>query len=112
MHKQPDDGFDRTWAVAVAVGPLISGSLAANNEWRWLFCKWNLERCTPLAHFATIIDLNLPICAIALILVILFLDLPTPEGSVREKFSRMDWTLVKRLMPPWVYVLMMCTAAT
>ncbi|TFK95533.1 major facilitator superfamily domain-containing protein [Pterulicium gracile] len=63
-----------TWAVAVAVGPLISGSLAANNEWRWLFY------------------LNLPICAIALILVILFLDLPTPEGSVREKFSRMDWT--------------------
>jgi hypothetical protein len=36
-------------------------------------------------------DLNLPLCGLSAALTILFLDLPTPAGSLREKLSRMDW---------------------
>lgn len=37
------------------------------------------------------IDLNLPIVGVAAILVILFLKLNTPAGSLRSKVARMDW---------------------
>jgi hypothetical protein len=36
-------------------------------------------------------DLNIPIAGIAMVLVLAFLNLPTPPGTLREKLSRMDW---------------------
>ena len=39
-------------------------------------------------------DLNLPICAIAALLVLVFLKLRAPKGSFAEKLSRMDWMCV------------------
>ena len=36
-------------------------------------------------------DLNLPIIPIAMTFVILFLKLPTPKGTIREKLARVDW---------------------
>nr|AAF01426.1 Mfs1.1 [Coprinopsis cinerea] len=62
-----------TWAVAVALGPIVGGALAENGAWRWLFY------------------LNLPICAVSFILVVVFMSLPTPAGTFKEKFFAMDW---------------------
>ncbi|KAF7794628.1 hypothetical protein EIP86_005764 [Pleurotus ostreatoroseus] len=62
-----------TWACACSMGPLIGGSLASHDRWRWLFY------------------LNLPICGLAAILVFVFLRLHTPEGLLRDKFARIDW---------------------
>ena len=36
-------------------------------------------------------DLNLPVSGVAALLVIVFLNLRTPEGSLSEKLGRMDW---------------------
>lgn len=36
-------------------------------------------------------DLNIPICGVAIALVFIFLRLPTPQGTIREKLARMDW---------------------
>jgi hypothetical protein len=36
-------------------------------------------------------DLNLPIGAVAGILFLTCLRLPTPPGTVREKLARLDW---------------------
>lgn len=36
-------------------------------------------------------DLNLPVSGVAALLVVLFLKLRTPEGSLLEKLARMDW---------------------
>lgn len=41
-----------------------------------------------------VIDLNLPVSGVAALLVVIFLRLRTPEGSMREKLARMDWLLV------------------
>ncbi|KAF8553816.1 MFS general substrate transporter [Imleria badia] len=59
--------------VAAATGPIIGGSLATQGQWRWLFY------------------LNLPISLVACVLAIVLLDLPTPPGSSKEKFMRLDW---------------------
>ncbi|GAA5933733.1 MDR family MFS transporter [Sporobolomyces koalae] len=61
------------WAMASAIGPSVGGALASAGAWRWLFY------------------LNLPICAIALVLVILFLNVKTPKTTWREKAKMMDW---------------------
>ncbi|KAF7355674.1 Iron permease [Mycena sanguinolenta] len=37
-------------------------------------------------------DLNIPICAVAAVLVIAFLRLRTPPGTLREKFARIDYS--------------------
>jgi len=62
-----------TWAVAFGIGPTVGGALASAGQWRWLFY------------------LNLPICGIAILMVTLFLRLPTPPGTFSEKIRRMDW---------------------
>ncbi|EKM56789.1 uncharacterized protein PHACADRAFT_254111 [Phanerochaete carnosa HHB-10118-sp] len=62
-----------TWGLAAAMGPVVGGALAQRGQWRWLFY------------------LNLPLTGFAAILVVAFLKLQTPPGSLREKLSRMDW---------------------
>ncbi|KAJ7158604.1 Mfs1.2 [Mycena filopes] len=61
------------WAFAGGIGPLISGGLVQAGQWRWIFY------------------LNLPVCAVAFTLTLLFLSLPTPPGTLKEKLGRMDW---------------------
>ncbi|KAI9067692.1 MFS multidrug transporter [Trametes sanguinea] len=61
------------WAFAAAIGPVVGGSLAQKASWRWLFY------------------INLPLAGIAFILVAAFLRVRTPEGTLREKLSRVDW---------------------
>ncbi|CDO69089.1 hypothetical protein BN946_scf184992.g38 [Trametes cinnabarina] len=62
-----------TWALACAIGPVVGGALSSEGQWRWLFY------------------LNLPICGVATAMVLVFLKLPTPPGTLREKLGHMDW---------------------
>ncbi|KAI0337303.1 Mfs1.2 [Trametopsis cervina] len=62
-----------TWAVASSIGPIVGGSLSTAGQWRWLFY------------------LNLPVCGAAAALVFIFLKLPTPPGTFKEKITRIDW---------------------
>ena len=39
----------------------------------------------------SLIDLNLPICAVSAILTVLFFNFNAPRGSVREKLIQLDW---------------------
>ena len=39
-------------------------------------------------------DLNIPICGFAAALVFAFLRLRVPEGTFRDKMSRVDWLYV------------------
>jgi len=61
-----------TWAIATAIGASVGGSLATTGHWRWIFY------------------LNLPVCGLALFVVLLFLKLPTPPGTLNEKLRKMD----------------------
>ncbi|KAH8814688.1 iron permease [Flagelloscypha sp. PMI_526] len=62
------------WAGTSAIGPIVAGSLAERASWRWLFY------------------LNLPICALCIILVTFFLAVNTPPGSILTKLNAVDWT--------------------
>ncbi|KAH9062385.1 major facilitator superfamily domain-containing protein [Lactarius vividus] len=62
-----------SWAIGGGVGPVIGGSLAQSGHWRWLFY------------------LNLPICVFNATLVLLFMRLRTPQATLREKLSKIDF---------------------
>ncbi|KAF7308132.1 MFS domain-containing protein [Mycena chlorophos] len=63
------------WSLASSIGPPIGGALANVNHkaWRWLFF------------------LNLPLCGLSFFLVLFFLRVRSPPGSVREKLAQVDW---------------------
>ncbi|KAM0745895.1 iron permease [Meredithblackwellia eburnea MCA 4105] len=63
-----------TWSISAGVGPPIGGVLAEKSGlWRWFFY------------------LNLPILALAIVLVACFLNVKTPKTTFREKMGQMDW---------------------
>ncbi|KAI9066853.1 Mfs1.1 [Trametes sanguinea] len=63
-----------TFSFASAAGPFIAGALAQHATWRWLFY------------------MNLPLCAIAFVVVLLFLHLRKPPvESYRQAFLSVDW---------------------
>ncbi|KAI0118386.1 major facilitator superfamily domain-containing protein [Nemania sp. FL0031] len=61
------------WALGSIIGPVIGGSLAYKASWRWIF--W----------------INVPVAAIALVLMPFTLRLSRPPGSVTKKLARFDW---------------------
>ncbi|KAJ7490851.1 major facilitator superfamily domain-containing protein [Mycena latifolia] len=63
------------WSLASSIGPPIGGALSYKGSmaWRWLFY------------------LNLPLTGIAFVLVLIYLFVRTPEGSVRSKLAHVDW---------------------
>ncbi|PCH33069.1 MFS multidrug transporter [Wolfiporia cocos MD-104 SS10] len=61
------------WSAASGVGPVIGGSFAQTGKWRWLFY------------------MNIPFSGVAAVLVVLFVRLPTPPGTLRAKLARIDW---------------------
>ncbi|KAJ1850674.1 hypothetical protein LPJ73_003337, partial [Coemansia sp. RSA 2703] len=64
--------FTCTWGLASAVAPVLGGVIVQRASWRWIF--W----------------LNLPVCAVALVLVLFCMRLPRPKGSAWQKARRLD----------------------
>ncbi|PWY80841.1 hypothetical protein BO94DRAFT_625966 [Aspergillus sclerotioniger CBS 115572] len=61
------------WVLAGTTGPVIGGALAEFVGWRW--CFW----------------INLPVCGVAFIIVLLFLDLHNPRTNLSEGLKAVDW---------------------
>lgn len=61
------------WAVAGSAGPLIGGALTQLATWRW--CFW----------------INLPVCGLAFVLLLLFLDIHNPHTKLRDGVMAVDW---------------------
>ncbi|ROV94790.1 hypothetical protein VMCG_08842 [Cytospora schulzeri] len=61
-----------TWAVASALGPVLSGVLAQHVSWRWCFL------------------INLPICLVCLIVNLLFLNISRPTKSFSQSVQNLD----------------------
>ncbi|KAJ2723493.1 hypothetical protein GGI07_002618 [Coemansia sp. Benny D115] len=64
--------FSCTWGFASAVAPIMGGMVVQRASWRLIF--WA----------------NLPVCAIAMALVLFFMRLPRPAGSIKEKARKLD----------------------
>ncbi|KAF7914777.1 uncharacterized protein EAE98_011476 [Botrytis deweyae] len=61
------------WALGSVTGPLIGGTLADRNAWRWIFY------------------LNLPIIAVGFVGCVWFLKLEKKERTIQEKLSEIDY---------------------
>lgn len=61
------------WALAGSGGPLIGGAFTQLVNWRW--CFW----------------INLPVCGIAFVLLLLFLDVHNPRTKLGEGVMAVDW---------------------
>lgn len=61
------------WAIGSAIGPVIGGSFTTKASWRW--CFW----------------INLPIGAVVLIVLVFFLNLPSPRTPVFAGLKAIDW---------------------
>lgn len=60
----------------MVIGPTMGAVLSERASWRWIF------------------GINLPLSAIAILLVVYYLNLPMPKGSMAEKWKRIDWMYV------------------
>ncbi|KAI9272045.1 major facilitator superfamily domain-containing protein [Helicostylum pulchrum] len=61
------------FALSSVCGPLIGGSFTDYVTWRWNFY------------------INLPIGAVAMVLLFVFLKMPVPQGNLKEKLKRIDY---------------------
>ncbi|KAL7323511.1 hypothetical protein PS15p_211397 [Mucor circinelloides] len=65
--------INAVFALSSVCGPLIGGSLTDYVSWRWNFY------------------INLPIGAVAMLVLFFFLRLPTPHGKLLDKLKRVDY---------------------
>ncbi|KAI7870012.1 major facilitator superfamily domain-containing protein [Spinellus fusiger] len=65
--------INAVFALSSVFGPLIGGGFTDYVTWRWNFY------------------INLPIGAIAMAMLVVFLDLPTPKENFKEKLRRVDY---------------------
>ena len=61
------------WALASAVGPVLGGVFTSKVTWRWCFY------------------INLPISAIGMVILIIFLKLHNPKTPMKEGLIAIDW---------------------
>lgn len=64
------------WAVGTVVGPVLGGAFAEHTSWRWVFY------------------INLPLCAVSMILLVLFLRVSHPRsgGTIWQQLRRVDYS--------------------
>ncbi|QPC75192.1 hypothetical protein HYE68_005944 [Fusarium pseudograminearum] len=61
------------WALASAVGPILGGVFTSQVTWRWCFY------------------INLPISAVAFVILVFFLKLHNPRTPMKEGLMALDW---------------------
>jgi len=61
------------WAIGSVSGPVVGGTFAQHQAWRWLF--W----------------INVPIAGIGFVGIITFLNLKKRKGSLRDKITEIDY---------------------
>lgn len=61
------------WAIACAIGPVLGGALTSRVSWRW--CFW----------------INLPLDAIAFVVILFTLKLKTPKVPLVDGLKAIDW---------------------
>lgn len=61
------------WGVAGGIGPLMGGALTEYASWRW--CFW----------------VNVPICAVSLVLLFTLLDVHNPRTALKDGVVAFDW---------------------
>ena len=76
------------WAVAGSAGPLLGGALAQLASWRWIW--W----------------INLPVCAVTLAVLFLFLDVHNPRTRLREGVLALDWYGTASMLAVTVLILL------
>ncbi|KAH9897421.1 major facilitator superfamily transporter [Xylariomycetidae sp. FL2044] len=62
-----------SWALGLAIGPIIGGAVVHGTTWRWIFY------------------LMFPVCGFGLVAVPYFLTLRPKDATALEKLSRIDW---------------------
>ncbi|KAI1864947.1 uncharacterized protein JN550_008493 [Neoarthrinium moseri] len=83
-----------TYAIGMAIGPVVGGAIVQNTTWRWVFY------------------INLPFGGVSLVLLWLFLRVKwDKETKIREKLKRIDLTGNSLLVASTVSVLMALTWA-
>ncbi|KAG0081782.1 hypothetical protein BGZ93_002625 [Podila epicladia] len=60
------------YSLASVIGPVLGGAFSDKLTWRWSF--W----------------INLPVGAVSVVFIAIFLNLPTPKGSLSDKIKRID----------------------
>lgn len=65
--------FGMVWALASAVGPILGGVFTSQVNWRWCFY------------------INLPLSAVAIVILIFVLKLHNPRTPVKEGLMALDW---------------------
>lgn len=93
------------YSLASVIGPVLGGAFSDKLTWRWSFWinlpVYHLEHVLVmtsdlylfvyiLTHLPFLSSYNLQVGAVSVIFIAIFLNLPTPKGSLSDKIRRID----------------------